>query len=202
MQFFVALAAAVGAMNPFTRLVKDYRALSVRATPRHIMRPLSDDGRRQCAAILKSIENSTRNGVFVVDAKTIKQSRLLRVEPAFEEVDVLQKKMEQHFKALRTGRQRIMNMTDPHEQSCAAAESERRFCFDDVCFLPESSRRHRDFTLVGTNRPWEGDNVIVLEDKKMHASGWPEAAVHWQVLFVQTKDEAVWHGHVVCAIAV
>ena len=66
----VALAAAVGAMNPFTRLVKDYRALSVRATPRHIMRPLSDDGRRQCAAILKSIENSTRNGVFVVDAFT------------------------------------------------------------------------------------------------------------------------------------
>ena len=44
------------------------------------------------AILSKSFKNA--DGVFVVDAKTIKQSRLLRVEPAFEEVDVLQKKME------------------------------------------------------------------------------------------------------------
>ena len=54
--------------NPVQRIRKDFLALTVRASPRHLMRPRTEQGRRECAAILKSIKNSTANGMFVVDA--------------------------------------------------------------------------------------------------------------------------------------
>lgn len=63
-----AVIAAAGALtNPLQRIRKDYMALSVRASPRHVMRPRTDDGRRQCAAIAAKIANATRSGEFVVD---------------------------------------------------------------------------------------------------------------------------------------
>ena len=54
--------------NPVQRIRKDFLALTVRVSPRHLMRPRTEQGRRECAAILKSIKNSTANGMFVVDA--------------------------------------------------------------------------------------------------------------------------------------
>ena len=54
--------------NPVQRIRKDFLALTVRASPRHLMRPRTEQGRRECAAILKSIKNSTATGMFVVDA--------------------------------------------------------------------------------------------------------------------------------------
>ena len=49
-----AVIAAAGALtNPLQRIRKDYMALSVRASPRHVMRPRTDDGRRPDAARLR-----------------------------------------------------------------------------------------------------------------------------------------------------
>lgn len=56
------------ALDPISRIRKDFLALTVRASPRHVMRPLTSKGRAECAAIAKDIANATEGGAFVVDA--------------------------------------------------------------------------------------------------------------------------------------
>ena len=56
------------ALDPITRVRKDFLALTVRASPRHVMRPRTRKGRLECAAIKKEVRAATDRGAFVVDA--------------------------------------------------------------------------------------------------------------------------------------
>lgn len=64
----LVLAGVAFALNPVQRIQKDFRALTVRASPRHIMRPKTERGRMECAAIAKDMRSATARGEFVVDA--------------------------------------------------------------------------------------------------------------------------------------
>jgi len=64
----LAIAPLCISFNPLQRIQKDFFALTVRASPRHVMRPRTEQGRRECAAIMKSLRNETATGTFVVDA--------------------------------------------------------------------------------------------------------------------------------------
>lgn len=47
---------------------RDFAALKMRSSTRHLMRPLSEDGRRQCLALKQKIRNDVAaNGTFIID---------------------------------------------------------------------------------------------------------------------------------------
>ena len=64
----LALAPLCRFVQPVQRIRKDFLALTMQASPRHLMRPRGPSRGGECAAILKSIRNSTASGTFVVDA--------------------------------------------------------------------------------------------------------------------------------------
>jgi hypothetical protein len=62
------LPHALSNVNPLSVLRRDFAALNVRATARHLMRPLTAAGRAECVALKKEISERVALGAFVVDA--------------------------------------------------------------------------------------------------------------------------------------
>ena len=59
---------SIGALTPLQQIKRDFAALRMKSTTRHLMRPLTPRGREETLAIKQKVRNIARNGTFVVDA--------------------------------------------------------------------------------------------------------------------------------------
>jgi hypothetical protein len=67
--FFAVLLALAPAVSAFyKRIYMDLVALQARSTTRHIMRPLTEEGRQDCLRLKQALREEASGGRFVVDA--------------------------------------------------------------------------------------------------------------------------------------
>ena len=69
MRRVVLLLLGIGrASGFFERIQKDFAALNMRATARHILQPDTEAGRLECVKIVRDLRAAEASGIFVVDA--------------------------------------------------------------------------------------------------------------------------------------
>ena len=63
-----ATAHQTFALSMLDRISKDFAALRMRSTARHLMRPLTAEGRLECVELKSRLREEVDSGVFIVDA--------------------------------------------------------------------------------------------------------------------------------------